>query len=228
MLGGPDSRRRLSGALALWRSPIGKKAVMALTGVVLFGFVVGHLLGNLQVFLGREKLDAYAAFLHGSPGLLWGTRAVLVGCTALHVLAAVQLTLLSRAARPVAYHLHEPVQATYAARTMVWSGLIIAAFVVYHLLHLTTGTVHPDYREMAVYDNLVKGFRSVPASATYLVAMVLLGLHLQHGLWSLFQTLGVSHPRALPLLRRSAALVAAAIVAGNVSIPIAVLAGLVR
>ncbi len=220
--------KNFSQLAGFWDTPIGKKAVMAVTGVILFGFVVGHMLGNLQIFLGAEKLDAYAALLHSMPGVLWMARLVLLGSVGLHILAAVQLTLQSWEARPRGYVKKEPVAATYAGRTMRWSGPIIAAFVVYHLLHFTFGAAHPDFQPSKVYQNVVTGFQVWPVSLFYIVAMVLLGFHLQHGLWSMFQSLGFSHPRYTPKLKQFATVFATVIVAGNCSIPIAVLAGLVK
>jgi succinate dehydrogenase / fumarate reductase cytochrome b subunit len=213
--------------LAFFTVAAGKKVVMAVTGVVLFGFVVGHLLGNLQIFLGRERLNAYAAVLHRNEGLLWVARIVLLAALALHVLAAVQLTLLKKEARPERYRVKRDLQASYASRTMMWSGPIILAFVVYHLLHFTFGTVHPSFTSEDVYHNVVAGFRSVPVSLAYVVAMVLLGMHLQHGLWSLSQSLGLSNPEHSQKAKLIARVLALLIVVGNVSIPIAVLTGIV-
>jgi len=180
-----------------WRSSIGRKVVMAVTGAILFGFVLGHLAGNLTVYLGPEALNGYAVFLrqflHGAG--LWIARAVLLLSVILHIWSATSLTLSSRAARPVGYRERQWTESTYASRTMRWSGVIILLFVIYHLLHFTFGTVHPSFVEGDVYHNFVTGFQSVPVSIAYIVAMIFLGLHLRHGVWSMFQTLGVSHPR---------------------------------
>lgn len=218
----------MDGALGFYEAPVGKKVIMAVTGVVLFGFVAGHMLGNLLIYLGPERLNGYAQLLRSSPGLLWGTRLGLLAAVALHVAASVQLALLKREARPVGYVRYQAVQASYASRTMMWSGPILLAFVVYHLLHFTFGTAHPSFNEWDVYRNVVSGFQVIPVSAAYIVAMLLLGLHLQHGLWSMFQSLGVSHPRYTPALKTLATAAAISIVAGNISIPIAVLSGLVK
>lgn len=215
-------------AIRFYEATIGKKAVMAATGVVLFGYIVGHLLGNLQVFLGREVINAYGAFLHNSPGLLWGTRVVLLVSVALHIAAATQLTLLKKKARPIAYRVKGSAGSDYAARTMIWSGIIILAFVVYHLLHLTFGSVHPSFVEGEVYDNLIAGFRVVPTAIAYVVAVSLLGMHLYHGLWSMFQSIGVNHPRVTPKLRRIAAGTAIVIALGYISIPVAILTGVLQ
>jgi succinate dehydrogenase / fumarate reductase cytochrome b subunit len=212
------------------RSSIGRKVVMAVTGAILFGFVLGHLAGNLTVYLGPEALNGYAVFLrqflHGAG--LWIARAVLLLAVILHIWSATSLTLSSRAARPVGYREREWAESTYASRTMRWSGVIILVFVIYHLLHFTFGTVHPSFVEGDVYHNFVVGFQSVPASLFYILAMVLLGLHLRHGVWSMFQTLGVSHPRYIRWAHVAAWIFAALVVIGNCSFPIAVLAGLVR
>jgi len=212
----------------LYSSSLGKKYLMAATGVVLFAFVVGHMLGNLQIYLGAERLNHYAALLRGAPALVWGVRAVLAFSVAVHVVAAVQLFLAGRHGRPVKYARRTWVAADYAARTMVWSGPIIAAFLAYHLLHFTTGTLHPSFVAEDVYHNVVAGFRAAPVAAFYIAANLLLGYHLYHGMWSLFQSLGISHPAYDGARKAAAAAVAVAIAAGNVSIPVAVLAGLIR
>lgn len=214
-------------AFGFYRAMIGKKVLVAATGVVMFGYLVGHLAGNLLIFQSREALDAYGAFLHASPGLLWGTRIILLLSVAMHIVASLQLARLKQIARPVGYRKYEPIASSYASRTMLWSGPMIAAFVVYHLLHFTFGVVHP-FEPGRVYDNMVRGFSQAPVSAAYIVAMVLLGMHLYHGLWSMFQTLGVSHPRYTPVLRRGAAIVAVLLIGGFISIPVAVLTGIVH
>jgi succinate dehydrogenase / fumarate reductase cytochrome b subunit len=213
-----------------WRSSIGRKVVMAVTGAILFGFVLGHLAGNLTVYLGPEALNGYAVFLrqflHGAG--LWVARAVLLLSVILHIWSATSLTLSSRAARPVGYRERQWTESTYASRTMRWSGVIILFFVIYHLLHFTFGTVHPSFVEGDVYHNFVTGFQSVPVSIAYIVAMIFLGLHLRHGVWSMFQTLGVSHPRYIRWAHVGAWIFALIVVVGNCSFPIAVLAGLVK
>ncbi len=215
------------GLFDFFRSSIGKKVVMAVTGVVLFGFVVGHMVGNLQVYMGREALNAYAVFLrevlHGAG--LWIARGTLLAAVALHIWAATSLTLQNRAARPVGYREKQDLASTYASRTMRWSGVILLLFVVYHLMHFTFGNAHPSFREGDVYHNFIAGFRVVPASAFYVVAMVCLGLHMWHGVWSMMQTVGLSHPRYNGLRKGFATLVALAVVVGNISFPVAVLAG---
>ena len=212
------------------RSSIGRKVVMATTGVILVGFVIGHMVGNLQVYLGPEAMNNYAVFLrqvlHGTG--LWIARAILLVSVILHIWAATSLTLTSRRARPVAYREQKWKESTYASRTMRWGGVIILLFVIYHLLHFTTGTAHPDYIHGDVYHNFVTGFRSVPVSLVYIFAMLALGLHLKHGVWSMFQTLGVSHPRYIGAAQVLAWVVAIVVTAGNISFPLAVLAGVVK
>jgi len=211
-------------------APIGKKAIMAVTGVLLFGYVIAHLLGNLQIFSSnRDQINRYAAFLHdpSNAPLLWTARLALLAAVILHMVASVQLWKLNRGARPVHYAKKADVPTSYAARTMMWSGPIVGAFVIFHVLHLTVGAVLP-LREVGlnqpdVRHNVIDGFSYPLVSAFYAVAMVLLCLHLYHGLWSMFQSLGFSHPRYTPLLKRGAAAVAILIAIGNCSIPIAVL-----
>jgi succinate dehydrogenase / fumarate reductase, cytochrome b subunit len=222
-------------AVRFYEAPIGKKAVMALTGVVLFGYVVGHLLGNLQIYSSNpEQINRYAAFLHSpsNAAALWGIRAFLLACVLLHITASVQLWLQNRAARPIGYYKKDDVPSSYAARTMIWSGPIIAAFLVFHILHLTAGGVVPlrDVNDMPstpdVRYNVIEGFHQHPAiAAFYVVAMLLLCMHLYHGLWSMFHSVGVTNPRFAPALKRIAAICAILIAAGNISIPIAAMAG---
>jgi succinate dehydrogenase / fumarate reductase cytochrome b subunit len=223
-----------------YEAPIGKKAIMALTGVILFGYVVAHLLGNLQIYIpaaanGEYQINHYAAFLHSSSnaGLLLAARLFLLVCVGLHIVASVQLWNLKREARPVTYYKKDDASATYASRTMMWSGPIIAAFVIFHILHLTVGVVGPaPAAELGanapnVRANLIAGFQNPLISGFYILAMILLCMHLYHGLWSMFQSLGFSHPRYTPILKKGAAIVAILIAIGNCSIPIAVLTGLI-
>ena len=203
---------------------------MAVTGALLFGFVVAHLIGNLQVYLGPEAMNDYGVFLrqvfHGAG--LWILRVGLLVAAVLHVWAATSLTLESRKARAVGYREQKWRESTYASRTMRWSGVIVLVFVVYHLMHFTFGNAHPSFIEGDIYHNFVAGFRSVPVSLFYILAMILLGLHIRHGFWSMFQTLGVSHPRYMRMAHTAAWIFAALIVLGNISFPLAVLAGYVK
>jgi len=211
-------------------STIGKKIVMASTGVVLVGFVLLHMVGNLQLYLGAAVMDEYAAFLreflHGSG--LWIARGVLLICAVLHVWAATSLTVADRAARPVGYREWEARESTWASRTMRWSGVVILVFLVYHLLDLTFGAANPGFEEGHVYHNVVASFRRVPVSVLYITAMLLLWSHLRHGVWSMLRTLGLSHPRYEQIANRLAAVVATIVVVGNISFPLAVLFGVVE
>jgi len=209
-------------------STIGKKVVMAVTGAILFGFLIGHMLGNLQVFLGREVMNHYAETLHGNLPLLWGVRILLLISVVLHTWAAIQLTAVKAAARPVAYVKTANVQATTGSRTMMLSGPVIALFVIGHLLHLTTGTIHPQFVELHAFENVVNAFSNPIASGLYIVAMILVGFHLSHGIWSMFQSIGFSHPRYTPLIKKFAGIFSWVLIAGFIAVPISVLAGLVR
>ena len=208
---------------------------MAVTGIILFGFVLVHMIGNLHLYEGPGHLDEYGRFLRqvGAPAIpphvaLWLARFVLLASVVLHMWAAWQVTRMSREARPQRYAQRQLVHTSYASRTMRWGGVIIALFVVYHILHFTTGTVHPDFREGEVYHNMIVGFRVWWVSLFYIVAQVALGFHLYHGVWSLFQSLGWNHPR-FNLWRNGFAHAFAWIVTlGNISFPLAILTGLVR
>jgi succinate dehydrogenase / fumarate reductase cytochrome b subunit len=210
-------------------SSIGKKLVMAATGALLFVFVVGHMLGNLQIYLGPEAINAYGEFLQelGHGGGIWVARLGLLFAVGLHIWAATSLTLENWAARPQGYRRQRYWASNYASRTMVWSGPILALFIVYHLLHFTVGSAHPDFVRGDVYHNVVTGFRVWQVSAFYIVAMLALGLHMYHGVWSMLQTLGINHPRYDAWRRVFAALFTALLVGGNISIPVAVLTGIV-
>jgi succinate dehydrogenase / fumarate reductase cytochrome b subunit len=217
-------------SLRFWQTTVGKKAIMAITGIILFGFVVGHLLGNLQIFLPPERINRYAATLRSHPGLVWTARIILLGSLILHVWSSFQLWLLQREARPISYVMKTNINSTYASRTMVWSGPIILAFVIFHLLHLTLGTVHPggEFDVYNVYKNVVTGFQVWPVSLFYIIAMIMLCYHLYHGLWSMVQSLGFSHPVYTPWLKLFAKIVAILIAIGNISIPVAVLSGFIK
>ncbi len=214
----------------LHASSVGKKIWMALSGVLLFGFVLGHMLGNLKAFQGREALDGYAVFLRelGYPvlpeyGFLWIARIGLLLIVAVHILSAWQLWSQSRSARTVGYRKLDSQVFSYASRTMRWGGVLVLVFVVYHLLHMTTGTAHPDFEYGSVYDNLVIGFRSLPVVAFYLAAVGALSLHLYHGLWSAFATVGIENPRIERVRRPLAAAIAWGMFLGYAVVPLAVL-----
>lgn len=201
---------------------------MAVTGLLLFGFLITHMLGNLQIFLGPAIMNHYAETLHGNPALLWSVRTILLVCVVLHIWASVQLSAVKRQARPIGYAKYRPIHSSWASRTMMLSGPIIAVFVVFHLLHLTTGTIHPNFVPLHAYENLVAGFAVVPFALIYIVVMIFIGFHLSHGGWSMFQSVGFSHPRYTPLVKKIAAVAAWILIAGFISVPVSVLAGLVR
>ena len=220
---------------SVYRSAIGKKAVMAVTGVILFGWIFAHMAGNLKLYMGPESINHYAHFLRtmGEPlvpaySMLWLSRIVLLLAVIFHIHAAYALTVMNMEARPVGYRDREYVKGTYAARTMRWGGVIILLFVIYHLLHLTTGQAHHDFVKDDVYHNVVSGFQRWWVAAVYIVANLALGLHLYHGVWSMFSSLGVTHKRFEPWRRTFATAFAAIITAGNLSFPLSVLLGFVR
>jgi succinate dehydrogenase / fumarate reductase cytochrome b subunit len=218
-------------------STLGLKVLMAVTGVVLFGYTVGHVLGNLLIFAGKgtegapARIDAYAAMLKANPGLLWGVRILLLVSVVAHIVAAVKLNRIRGLARPVGYLVVTPRRSTYSSRTMFWSGPIVGLFVVYHLLHFTVGLAHPDHPHFdghAVFHNVVQGFRSPVVAFVYIAAMLALGLHLSHGLWSMLQTIGVNRPNWETALRRLSILFGVVVCGGFILIPLAVLLGFGR
>ncbi len=225
----------MSWIVSFYRSSIGKKAVMAVTGFFLFGWVFLHMAGNLKVYLGPDHYNEYARFLitMGAPllpnrAVLIFVRALLLIAVYLHIDAATRLTLMNRKARPIGYHRRDYPAATYASRTMRWGGVIILLFVIYHLGHLTFGTFHPNFIEGDVYHNFVTGFQVWWVSAFYILANLALGLHLHHGLWSMFNSLGLNHPKLNPWKRVFATAFALIITLANISFPLAVLIGVVR
>jgi succinate dehydrogenase / fumarate reductase, cytochrome b subunit len=210
-------------------SSIGRKIVMAVTGVVLSLFVLGHMAGNLQAFLpnGPEALDHYGVFLRGllHGAGLWIARAGLVAAILLHIWAYVGLTQKSLAARSEGYRVTNYEEATFASRSMRWTGPFLGVFIVYHILHFTTGTLHPHFVEGRVYQNLVTGLSVTWVAVFYLLAMAALAFHLYHGTWSMLQTLGLSHPKYDPWRKRAATLFTVVVVAGFAVIPLAVMTG---
>jgi len=224
-------------------SGVGKKALMAVTGMILFGFVAVHLFGNLKLYQGRYsegpyagqyQIDVYGEHLRelGAPifargQALWLFRLVLLACVAAHIWAAWETTRQSWAARPVKYAKSTAVSSTYAARTMRWGGVIVGFYVLYHLADLTLGWANPEFVAGRVRDNLVASFSQPLVAAFYMIATIALGLHLRHGLWSFFSSLGWVNPRFERGRRAFADLFALVITAGNLSFPIAVLAGVV-
>jgi succinate dehydrogenase / fumarate reductase, cytochrome b subunit len=213
----------------LWSSSVGKKAVMAVTGLIMVLYLITHVLANLLVFQGPTRINAYSAFLHGTGGALWVARLVLLAALVFHVIAAVQLAERRQDARPVGYASgREPQVSTLASRTIRWGGALILVFLVYHILHFTVGTAHSDFIEGDPYHNVAAGFHNPIVVLFYLIAMAAVGLHLYHGIWSSGRSLGMSPPTPRPL-RRSLALALALLVwLGFTIIPIAVYAGVVR
>ncbi|MFM7270044.1 MAG: succinate dehydrogenase cytochrome b subunit [Actinomycetes bacterium] len=225
--------------IQFWRSAVGKKWVMAITGIMLIGFVFGHMVGNLKIYFpahdGVPAINDYAEWLRtiGYPALpetafLWITRAGLLTAVVLHIGAAVSLTRMNHAARPVKYQSsRDYVAANYAARTMRWTGVIVLAFIIFHLLDLTWGTTNPDFVSGDVYDNVVASFQRVPVAIAYIVANLALAFHLFHGSWSMFQSLGWNNPRWNSARRYFAIGLASIIAIGNVSIPLLIVTGVV-
>lgn len=203
---------------------------MAVTGLALLGFVIGHMLGNLQIFIGQDQLNAYAANLQGMGPVLWVARLALLVLVGLHIWAAYSLTRENMQARPQNYRKEGTIQASYSSRTMRWSGVIVLAFIIYHLLHFTVRVTHPEYSELIdgvgrpdVYQMVISGFSSIWVSGFYIVAMFLLAMHLSHGIASMLQTLGLRTSGTRRMVDSISWGVAAIIFVGNISIPLAVL-----
>ncbi|MDQ6871236.1 MAG: succinate dehydrogenase cytochrome b subunit [Gemmatimonadota bacterium] len=211
-------------------SMVGKKVVMGLTGLIGVGFVIVHSLGNLLVFRGSAAINSYSHFLKSTGELLWALRAVLLIAVVLHVIAAIQLTRQSRAARPIGYTKRETQVATVSSRTMRWGGALLLVFIVAHLLHFTTGTIRPAgvFSSEDVYANVVTSFSIWWVALFYVVAMIALGLHLFHGAWSSMRSIGVSPPSPHPLHRRLSLVIALFVWAAFTAIPVAVFSGMVR
>ncbi len=226
----------MAAALTLNQSTIGKKAIMAVTGIVLYGFVIVHMIGNLKIFEGPEGFNAYSHFLRvvGEPALpagtiLWVIRIVLLLSVILHVTAAIQLTRIDNAGRPIAYKKVKRKQASFASLTLRWGGVTIFFFVIYHLLHFTVGTALPGFIEGDPYHNVITGFSSqVWAAPVYIVAVAALGTHLYHGVWSAMQTLGINTRRTEKLFRGIAVLSGVGLFAGFATVPIVVLLGILK
>jgi succinate dehydrogenase / fumarate reductase cytochrome b subunit len=231
----PAVRRRRPWLLEFYRSALGKKYVMAVTGIVLLGYVLVHMIGNLKLYLGPQSLAAYGEWLRdvGEPvlprtALLWSVRTILILAFLLHVHAAYALTMINRRARPMRYRSkRDYVAANYASRTMRWTGVIVGLFVLFHLMDLTWGTANPHFVRGDVYQNVVASFRRWPVALVYVVANLALAAHLYHGAWSLFQTMGWSNRRFNHWRRYFAVAFAVLVAAGNISFPVAVLTGIV-
>ncbi len=219
----------MTGVRMFLRSTIGMKVIMAITGLVMVGFVIAHVTGNLLVFRGPEAMNAYAAMLKATGGLLWVARGVLLASVVLHIWAAVTLTRINAAARPAAYAKKTPQVSTFAGRTMFFSGLLLAAFIVFHILHFTTGTLQPaPFSHTDVHRNMIGSFQVPWVAALYVAVMLGLGAHLFHGAWSSFRTLGLTKPSGQPLKKTLSTVVAALVWLGFTIIPVAIVAGLVK
>jgi succinate dehydrogenase / fumarate reductase cytochrome b subunit len=208
----------------------GKKVVMAVTGVMLFGWLTFHMLGNLQFYESPDKINAYGRFLKSIPELLWGQRAIMFLAICLHIWSSIGLALTNNAARPTGYAKKKNTVSSYASRTMYWSGPLLFCFIVYHLLHFTVGIVHPgsDFVEGDIYHNMIVSFSVWYVSAWYIFSMILLGMHVSHGASSFLQSLGFAHPRHTPVIKKIAVAYATVLTLGFISIPISVLTGLVK
>jgi len=218
-----------------WGTSVGKKSVIAVTGIVFLLYVIAHMIGNLKVFFGIETFDAYSQHLReigeaifGYEGVLWGIRVVLVGSVVLHMWAAFSLWYQAKKARPIGYQHRQRWEGSYAARTMRWGGVIIALFVIWHILDLTTGTVNPLGGDESAYLKLVASFDRWYVALFYILAVVALGLHIRHGLWSAIQTFGANSALKQNALKTFAFVVAAVITIGFAIVPLSVMTGLVR
>lgn len=225
--------------LRFYRSTIGMKVVMGVTGFILVGFVLGHMAGNLQLFLGEETLNKYSQLLHTSMELLWVVRLTLLTTVLLHIVSFVRLRSLTAAARPIAYKQKQSIAATLASRSMALSGPVLLAFIIFHLLHMTAGVIHPNFllqqgvvgqeHTPNTYANMTSGFDGVwmGAGAFYVVAMIALFPHLRHGVASMCRTLGLRGERGNDLAQQAASLISAAVVGGNILIVLAVTLGII-
>jgi succinate dehydrogenase / fumarate reductase, cytochrome b subunit len=223
-----------------FKSTIFLKIVMAVTGLILVGFILGHLVGNLQIFVGREAMNTYAAFLQGLGELLWAIRFFLVAVFVLHLYTSIKLQFINNSARPESYKITKRIKSTLSSRTMIYSGLLILAFVIYHLLHFTVGVADTEiyghieqygpqglFERHDVYYMIIAGFQKPIVSIGYLIAVIILGFHLNHAIQSMFQTLGWSGPQVTPRLVFYSRTIAILVALGYASIPLSILFGLV-
>jgi succinate dehydrogenase / fumarate reductase cytochrome b subunit len=217
----------------LWHSTVGKKTAMAVSGIVMLLYLVGHMLGNLKIFFGPDDLNGYGHWLRtiGEPFLryewfIWIVRVGLLVAVVVHAVAAYQLSRRDIGARPKKYA-HQRRRASYATRTMRWGGIILGLFIVWHILDLTTLTVNPRAQEGHPYENLVASFDRWPVTLLYIVAMLALGLHIRHGFWSAAQTLGANRPGRDRVLKGVANLLALVLTLGFIAVPVAVMTGVV-
>ncbi|MEV6260056.1 succinate dehydrogenase [Streptomyces sp. NPDC051784] len=226
--------RRPSMTRTLWGSSVGKKTIMAVSGLIMLGYLVVHMLGNLKIFFGPDEFNHYAHWLRtiGEPFLhyewaLWIIRLVLVAAVVLHAVSAYQLSRRDIRARPTAY-VHKKARSSYATRTMRYGGVILGLFIVWHILDLTTGTAHPGgFQSGHPYQNVLDTFSTWYGNVVYIAAVVALGLHVRHGFWSAAQTLGVGSATRDRVLKSLADVLAVVLTAGFVSVPVAVMTGVV-
>ena len=229
------TRRPLPWPLAFYRTAVGKKWVMAITGIIMMGFVFAHMAGNLHLFQGERELNEYGASLRTIGGgllphsfALWGLRIILLLALAVHLHATWTLTQINRRSRPVRYQAGRNYQAaTFASRFMRWSGVFLLVYIIYHLLDLTIGWVNPDYRRDEPYHNLVASLQNPIVAVFYIVAMLFLGIHLYHGAWSFFQSLGINNPRINAARRSFGTAFAAIVTLGFMIVPIVIVTRLV-
>lgn len=213
------------GLARFWQSTIGKKIVMAVTGIIGVLFVLGHMSGNLLMFKGQGAMHDYAKLLRTSMPVLWAVRGALLAAVVLHAVSAYQLTMRSRAARPQDYATRRPQVTTFAAKTIRWGGVLLLVFIVFHLLQLTVGAIHPQFVHLDPYNNVRIGLSNPLIAGFYVLAMAALGLHLYHGSWAAMRTLGAAAASPAPLKRRVALVLAIVVAAGFMIIPLATLAG---
>jgi len=217
------------------KTSIGRKVLMAITGLIQLGFVTGHMIGNLQIFIGQDQLNAYAQALKDLPALTWSVRIIVLASVIIHIWNAVRLYFENRASRPIKYVINSTVQASLASRTMFWTGLGILMYVVYHLLHFTFIVTNPKYEHLVdaagrhdVYSMVILGFQNYLISAVYIVALFLLVYHLSHAVFSMLQTLGLNNPRVQFMLKAIGYIISVVIFIGYVSMPVAVLVGIIN
>lgn len=230
----------MKGVTAIFNTTLGRKYLMAISGALLFGFVIAHMIGNLQIFLGPEAINRYGHFLQSTPEILWPSRIGLLALLVVHLMAAATLIDQNREARPATYAVNRPVDSTIASRTMAVSGLIVLIFVIYHLLHYTVqvtpingtginfGELHDDHGRHDVYRMMVNGFSNRWVAGFYVLGVGLLCFHLSHGVSAMFQSLGLKNGAYEALIDKTAKIAAVVLFLGYISIPIAVTVGLVK
>ncbi len=228
-----DSMVKPTAKSVAWSS-IGKKFLMAITGFTFVGFVIGHMIGNLQLFVGQDQLNTYAVTLHKLGGVLWLIRGLLATFFIIHIWTGIRLWLQNNSARPTGYQREDTVQASISSRTMIWSGVSVLVYVAYHLAHFTFITTNPEYASLTdnlgrfdVYSMVILGFQNIWISAIYLAAMVAVAFHVNHAVPSLLQTLGLTRDRYRNALKRLGNAIAIIVFIGYTSMPIAVLAGVI-